>query len=363
MTKFQKKINIIFDKALNNDVIGIIELLTKDFIDVNNLKLYDIINKMEEENVDTFKYLYEIINPSQDDIDDSFYFSVRKDFVQIAKILVNKITNIDKNIKLGHSLIYSISNNSSYDMILFLIDEGADLNVKDDYAGASAMFRAIEKCNINVVKLLIEKGSNLDYINSGLYVIPHVNSNRNFKNSYDLTLFLIEIGADVNFISNKESSVLRVSCIWGRPDIAKLLIDNGATIDIQHFDILLTLFVHYRVTLREAYFDLLSTLITKGIDLKSMSYEAIKAAVYTNDTNLVTFLINKGIDIKSHDDKSEENDFFIISIKDDFFNRIAIIKLLIDNGANIHTKNNLAFEIARKKTNKNVLELLQKYCY
>lgn len=90
---------------------------------------------------------------------------------------------------------------------------------------------AIIKGNLDIVKLLIEKGANInvkyDLYNTPLH-IAMINGN------LEIVKLLIEKGADVNAKNETNDTPLHIAMIKGNHDIVKLLIEKGADINIEN---------------------------------------------------------------------------------------------------------------------------------
>ena len=114
------------------------------------------------------------------DIENSYYgipviaMAVQKDCIDIVKYLVSKgidpAMNYTDYRNIEFSLLNETFNNKTTDIAEYLIKNGADVNSKstmDPYSKETQnlIFTAIEKDNIELVKLLIEYGADTSAVN------------------------------------------------------------------------------------------------------------------------------------------------------------------------------------------------------
>ena len=126
-----------------------------------------------------------------------------------------------------------------------LIEQGADVNGKDDEYGNTPLFYAAHKGKKDVAEFLIAKGADVN-AKTNMYRTPlHVaakdtivvvdglgNTARDdiatIDGKKDIIKLLIAKGADVNAKTNTGWTPLHYAAEWGKKDVAELLIANGA---------------------------------------------------------------------------------------------------------------------------------------
>jgi len=108
------------------------------------------------------------------------------------------------------------------------LKEGADINAKMPPIGKTALIWASEQGYVEVVKLLLEKGANVDEKNftGGTALMTALQ-----QGHVEIIKLLIEKGADVNIKDLNGVTPLRKAKEMGRSDIAELLESEGAKED------------------------------------------------------------------------------------------------------------------------------------
>lgn len=135
-------------------------------------------------------------------------------------------------------------------------------------------------------------------------------------------------------------------------NLIKLFINNGADIHMKNN-------VIFKLASKHCDYDLIKLLINHESNLELskrhqfvcvINNYAFKRAIDEQYFNIVKLLLENGADIHS------ENDYALKKATQQ--GCFKIVKLLIENGANIHFKNNLALKIAIKNRYFNIVELL-----
>lgn len=116
--------------------------------------------------------------------------------------------------------------------IELLINEGCDLNIRDQDGFTPLILAIATKKNIKVVKLLLTANSidvNIRDKNGRNPLIWAAS-----KGVYDIAQLLIDKGADLNLRTKKEGyTALTTSIVFGHKELAKLLIVKGANLDLR----------------------------------------------------------------------------------------------------------------------------------
>ena len=158
-----------------------------------------------------------------------------------------------QNIK-GETPLIVASREGHVDVVSFLVEHGADLNLQCK-AGDTALMTACLFNKRDVVIFLVEHGANVNLQSDGsgstalhlfLYGIP-MYSDDNYCN---VLSSLIENGADVNACMRDDCTPLMMASTNGHVNAVALLVEHGANMDIQDKDGDTAL--HYAVTTREA---------------------------------------------------------------------------------------------------------------
>jgi ankyrin repeat protein len=157
--------------------------------------------------------------------------AVIEDNFQEVQSEINKGVNVNEiygpyNISLLHA-----SAETSYDISLLLIKNGAKVNYQDN-GGKAPLHMAVEKNRYKIVKLLIENGATIDIRNNGQRTPLHIAS----KFGYLKIIFLLlKNGADVNSKDGGwRDTPLHYAVKNGRIQTAMYLLNNGAFIDAKN---------------------------------------------------------------------------------------------------------------------------------
>ena len=110
------------------------------------------------------------------------------------------------------------------------IDDGANVNAKDDDWNSPLLLAVKNKLSFDVIKILVENGADINAQDqdgfSALLLTVRDNTNP------DLTRFLIEHGADMNQVTIGGANALILASGFNQnPEIIRILIQNGADID------------------------------------------------------------------------------------------------------------------------------------
>jgi ankyrin repeat protein len=194
-------------------------------------------------------------------------------------------------------LVEDIKNNDIAE-VTKAIENGADVNAILDDRGNTALLYAIGYNSLEITKLLIKAGANINYKDiNGMTPLM-------WSRSLDIAKLLIDSGADVNERDNAGQTVLIISALTGELllDKTNLLINNGADINARTND---------------------------GITVLMAACNARKPSI-----ELIKLLINKGIDVNAKE-KKEGGTALIFAISS---GSLEVTKLLIDNGADVNIK-------------------------
>lgn len=137
-----------------------------------------------------------------------------------------------KEKKTGHTPLMSASFKRRKKLVQLLLDKGADVHARD-INGETALMAAAGKGNTAIVKMLLEKGADINTKNKqGQTPLLKVVEEENL----DMLNFLLENAADINAKDNREDTALIIALDKHKLAAAKLLIDKGANIRVKdHF--------------------------------------------------------------------------------------------------------------------------------
>jgi serine/threonine-protein phosphatase 6 regulatory ankyrin repeat subunit B len=145
-----------------------------------------------------------------------------------------------------------------------------------------------------------------------------------------MTKLLLEYGANVNLKNRNGWSALIFASESRQFEIADLLLDYGADVNLQSYDGTSALMVSYLPKLSELFLDR-----GANINLKNNNgASAIFVAVQKGFIKLAKFLLEYGADVNEHD--NEDTSTLMVAIKNE---NIETVKIFLDYGANINAQN------------------------
>lgn len=348
-----KEYELIEKLYLNNYLFNKDELLRLSnilkFIDANKLIDILIIMKNNDQKI-TNKYLKHDYDQIilQDNLHLTFIYYELLDPLKWLLlndpinniIIVNEMLDLsikyDKLISFKYLIeIYECNNkensilaikNNSYKILEYLLKNDKTLNINELLLNISI------QNNIEIIKLLIINGADINFNDD--YILKKASLN----GSFEIVELLIENGANIHAENEK---ALILASRYRRTKILKLLIDNGSNIHIDNDYPL-------RYASKDGYIEIVEILIINGANIHSEDDQALKWAANNNRLDVVKLLINYGSNIN-------DGSFLIVPSMKGYFE---IVKILIENGANIHYNNDTALKIASLYGHLKIVKLL-----
>lgn len=115
--------------------------------------------------------------------------------LDIVKLLLKK--GVDINTKNGISLVAAAARGAPYEMLKFLLENGANVNAIDGSSSTALMYEA-SRGNAEGVKLLIKYGADVNAKNTALRFAMYTHSST--PNRDEIVRLLIEAGAEYNVL-------------------------------------------------------------------------------------------------------------------------------------------------------------------
>lgn len=135
-----------------------------------------------------------------------------------------QIGTIDVVCSNGNTTVHTAAISDNDTMILWLIKNGADINICNEIGDSPLHCAALSQAN-NAIKILIEHGANVN-IQNNLGETPLFKAVEN--NSYDTAALLLNLGADVNKKDNYNLDPLYEALSNQNDKMIELLIAHGA---------------------------------------------------------------------------------------------------------------------------------------
>ena len=122
----------------------------------------------------------------------------------------------------GYTLLMMACRTNNYKIVEYLLDKGADPNIKTKFSGWFALMYAAECSDTDIINLLLEKGADINLKNDkGWNALCH----SIFTSKKANAIFLIKKGSDVNIRTDKEWTPLMLSVRNNKdPDILRFLL-------------------------------------------------------------------------------------------------------------------------------------------
>lgn len=96
---------------------------------------------------------------SAQNLNEEFFAAVRKGDVAAVKVFLDKGVSVNEKTRYGATALSYACDRSNVELVKLLLERGADVNVKDTFYGEVPLGWALSKRNAQIVKLLLDKGA------------------------------------------------------------------------------------------------------------------------------------------------------------------------------------------------------------
>jgi ankyrin repeat protein len=235
---------------------------------------------------------------------------------------------INESVEYYGTALQAASERGHLDVVKLLLDNGADVNTQGGGRYGSALQAASEEGRLDMVKLLLDKGADVttqggDYGNALQAASVSGHS--------DVVKLLLDKGADVNTQGGDYGNALQVASVSGHSDVVKLLLDKGADVNTQGGS--------YGNALGTAsacgHLDVVKLLLDKGADVNAQGGHygnALLAASAYGHSDVVKLLLDKGADVNTQGGLYGNA---LQAASEEGYSDV--VKLLLDKGANLNT--------------------------
>ncbi|WP_346863681.1 ankyrin repeat domain-containing protein [uncultured Draconibacterium sp.] len=244
------------------------------------------------------------VNCTKENYSPSLLKASSEGHLEIVKTLISKGAKINGKSLVFTALIESVSK-GHFEIVKELVEHGADINkiIKVKFRDGeedNALISAIQNGHEDIALFLIEKGAEIN-IKINKYTYPLILASQ--KGFVKIVEKLIENGALLDEINENGSTALIESITFDNFEIAKLLILNGADVNIKATD-------------------------------EEGEYNALCISSAKGKTDIVSLLLNHSANVNIDNSYGETP----LTLATEF-NHIEVVKLLIENGADINKKN------------------------
>ena len=402
-----KKAFEIIHYALYKEYYGIVKLLIRSGIDVNIKDEYNhslFYWEVREGREQGVKFLLSMgANIITEDLNSFLSHAVKNWHVGILKILIENGADINFKTDDGQSLIEIASERDYPYLAELLISKGVDVNCRNKN-GKTPLLIAVEKKNNRVIETLILNGADIN-IEVGLdksLIIEAI-----WSSWSNVVGALISAGINVNSEVKNGSTALAYAAGWGRTKVVEILISCGADVNLENEYQETPLF---RAMIDNGNLKIVNLLVSAGAKIDSCNENKttpLMLAAKRGSIEIVEFLVANGANVNA----KNNNDFtplhyaclkteaeIIKEILDEEIteenyayhrrdtegpeydkelskrlgsadinarkNKIAIVELLIKNGANIIAKDKdgqTPYQLAVKNHQYEISKFLENY--
>jgi ankyrin repeat protein len=243
------------------------------------------------------------------------------------------------------------------DILKLLVEKGANVNAKDK-KGGTPLHDAARFNTLEVVKFLVEKGAVVNAETAHKYTPLYMS----VMNTYDDSIapYLIEKGADVN-IQNADGFTPLIQAISFNPEIVKLLIEKGADVNVtdRHKNSPIHHALNAAITSGQytRMFEILKILVEKGGDINAkdnVGFTPLMIAAKMVYGAIAVYLIEKGANV--NDATITGQTPLMLAVE---HNRIENVKTLLEKGADKSLKmsdGKTALDFAKTDEMRNLLK-------
>lgn len=253
-----------------------------------------------------------------------FYVAASKGYMHIVHYLVADGVDVNGRFQTKSALIIAVSN-GHLDITKYFLENGAIIE-KDVLATALVLGYA------DIAQMLLDNGA--DYMESLNYALWYTV----IFGRMDMVKYLVKNGADIN---NKYYPLI-TACRSNYFDIVKYLVDNGADVNYDN---------NYASALTGAVFknniEMVKYLLDKGTMFNGFDNNILECAIYNKNLDMIKLLFNYGI--------SFTNITFCNALSSQ---NMDIIKFFVENGADIHMDNEYPLKYALETNNAEMVKYL-----
>jgi len=303
----------------------------------------DVIND-KEENLNTSPrdaFIIKIDENLSAEVFEEFHEAAKRDQVDKLRKLLSKDENwLEKGDKYRRTPLHSASRYGAFEAARFLLDRGADMNVKDESRNTPLHLASIFRHD-EIVDLLIQHKADVNILNVQGQAPLHLASLYGNPESIKL---LLEGGAKINIRDADGNTPLHIAVLYRNPENLDEILKENLDIDALNTEGYTPLHLSVRRPDNEKAIELL---LQQGADINitdPSGRNALHISVASYQRGYIGFLTSKGIDINSQDNDGNtalhyplmnvlKNKLYLLNSKE-------TVKILMEEGADPHIRNN-----------------------
>lgn len=169
------------------------------------------------------------------------YKYIRKGNIKKLSRLMNQGIDINCRNEFNYTPLMEAVKNADIklDMLEFLVENGAEINAMGGTDESTIIDLAIQAGNIDKIQFLLDAGVDINYrISNNSDILINAMNGRDIKqdkNLIPILKLLIERGAELDVVNNYEESALQLASHNARFDAVQLLLDAGANKELLGF--------------------------------------------------------------------------------------------------------------------------------
>ena len=249
----------------------------------------------------------QIIKPTKKDVE-LLISSNKNELEEVKNQIENKKRDINFQLKDGRTALIYASCNGTLDIVKYLCENGANLNLVDKEYNNSALMFAIGHNNEEVAKYLIEKGADITVKNTNGDTPLHFAC---IKGNLNLVKLLHEKGCDLNEFNKEHNNPIIFSVGNNCIDIVEYLINNNVNLNVIDGEKISLLHMCIGVNL--------DFIEDKNNILRNRKLKIMKM-ILDKDTSMIDYWCPK--------------DYYTPLLSATMLNRVEFIKMLLEYGAN-----------------------------
>ncbi|KAJ3658220.1 hypothetical protein Zmor_009973 [Zophobas morio] len=263
--------------------------------DYNNNALYYVVRDYGGERPKNTKSKFKDFFPQTTVVDNNATKTTKVD-KDIIKLLIDNGIYVNVRNTYGRTPLHFCCENADFKTTEALLEHRALVNTldKDDNSALHYASTSSTK-NTEVLKLLLDKGSNVNTPNStGLTPLHYACLGGNVDN----VKLLLENNAMINFVDEDRNNPLHVALFWNNRNVAKFLIDNGIDINARNGNLKTAL--HFAC--ENGDYEVTEKLLENNASINVLDKNDKNGLLYASESwesnrDLIKLLLRKGIDI------------------------------------------------------------------
>lgn len=282
-------------------------------------------------------------------------------FSPAASVLCDGFFSANLSLELNDRLLSAAGEGNTEEVRQLLRDENTNVNAYDSEE-YTALHRAAQHGNLDIVKLLVKHNAFLDYDqrvtvspDEKVYQTPYSPLGLAVQEGHiEIVKFLLDKGASIDYLDSTGQTALHLAVQQGHAKIVKLLLEHGASPDIEDseddYPMLEVPYIPILDAARKGDLEVINALIENGADLKVGDRNgdtALGHAFYQDHIEVARLLLKHDIDLFKEPVMEIDRELLHDAVD---YKKIDWVRMLLRFGASVERKD---------VVNKSVLDRLQ----